>query len=367
MEALIDKVYHSLSSPAAYAGGRRVYEEAHRRDKRITLNDVRRYLQNERIYTMHKAARRKFPRLANRAAGLHTNWQADLAIFDAIADKNDGYKYLLVCIDLFSRKLFVAPTKSKSSSDMIDAFEHIFKQSKGILPNILHTDRGVEFQAKAMREYFYKKDIDKRVVYNPDVHAAVVERANRTIKERLYRYFSEHNTTRWLEAIKRIVAGINASTTRATGQTPDSVTFKNAPKLRKKLYKLERERLENIPDSRRILKIGQIVRVAKKQGKFDKPSSFPNYTDQLFRVKLLSGTKPIVYKLENLRAEELPGTFYREQLVETSHDKTTHRIAEIIKTRIRGGRKQHLVRWVGYDSRFNSYIDDQDILRNTDD
>ena len=70
MEAIIEKVYHSLSSPAAYAGARRVYEEAQCQDKRITLRDVRRYLQNERIYTMHKAARRKFPRLANRAAGL---------------------------------------------------------------------------------------------------------------------------------------------------------------------------------------------------------------------------------------------------------------------------------------------------------
>jgi len=79
-----------------------------------------------------------------------------------------------------------------------------------------------------MKEYFKKKDIDKRVVYSPDVHASMAERANRTIKERLYRYFSEQNTLRWNNVIQKIVSGINASINRTTGVTPNSVTFKNA-------------------------------------------------------------------------------------------------------------------------------------------
>nr|CAD2185965.1 unnamed protein product [Meloidogyne enterolobii] len=228
LDTFLEKIYYSLSSPASYAGINRVYEEARRKYAKIKLKDVYDFLHKQRVYTMHRPLRKKFPRMATRPSGLHTDWQADLAIFDQLAKYNDGYKYLLVCIDVLSRKIFAVPAKSKSSEDMINAFENIFKLTKGILPHKLYTDRGLEFEARRMKEYFKKKDIDKRVVYSPDVHASMAERANRTIKERLYRYFSEQNTLRWNNVIQKIVSGINASINRTTGVTPYSVTFKNA-------------------------------------------------------------------------------------------------------------------------------------------
>nr|CAD2194806.1 unnamed protein product [Meloidogyne enterolobii] len=237
LDTFLEKIYYSLNSPASYAGINRVYIEARRKYPKIKLKDVYDFLHRQRVYTMHRPLRKKFPRTATRPSGLHTDWQADLAIFDQLAKYNDGYKYLLVCIDVLSRKIFAVPAKSKSSEDMIEAFENIFKLSKGILPHKLYTDRGLEFEAKRMKEYFKKKDIDKRVVYSPDVHASMAERANRTIKERLYRYFSEQNTLRWNKVIQKIVSGINASINRTTGVTPNSVTFKNAGELFNRLYK----------------------------------------------------------------------------------------------------------------------------------
>uniref|UniRef100_A0A1I8B912 Chromo domain-containing protein n=1 Tax=Meloidogyne hapla TaxID=6305 RepID=A0A1I8B912_MELHA len=229
------------------------------------------------------------------------------------------------------------PAKSKKSEDMIDAFENIFTLSKGILPHKLYTDRGLEFEAKNMHAYFHSKDIDKRVVYSPDVHASMAERANRTIKERLYR--------------------VN----RVTGLKPNSVTFNNAKQLYDRLYKGPKNEIPQKVSS--ILKTGQTVRITKEKGKFEK-GYLPNYTDELFRIYIVNDSRnPITYKIKDLEGNIIEGVFYREELVPTEED-TTHRIAEILKTRTtRDGIKQHFVRWVGYKDSHNSWIKDSDIVR----
>src|SRR5262249_1861476 len=154
----------NLGSASAYAGLNKVYNEARNLDPKISLDDVKEFLETQETYAIYRPARHKFKRLQTVPAGLHNCWQCDLAIFDTLYKNNDGYKYLLVCIDVLSRKIFVAPTKSKSSKHMIDAFDKIFKKSNNIRPHKLYSDRGLEFQAKPMLKYFQDNDIIKQVV-----------------------------------------------------------------------------------------------------------------------------------------------------------------------------------------------------------
>ncbi|KAL3103983.1 hypothetical protein niasHT_030141 [Heterodera trifolii] len=146
---------------------------------------------------------KRFPRLKTIPSGFHTDWQCDLCIFDQLKKHNDGYKYLLVCIDVLSRMIFSAPAKSKKSEDMIEAFDRVFEKSK-VIPMKIYSDSGLEFQAGKMKKYFEEKLIIKNVMYSPDLHAGVVERANRTIKERLYRYFTKMDTQRAITEAEKI-------------------------------------------------------------------------------------------------------------------------------------------------------------------
>ncbi|KAL3087865.1 hypothetical protein niasHS_009603 [Heterodera schachtii] len=122
---------------------------------------------------------------------------------DSLKQHNDGYRYMLVCIDVLSRLIYVAEAESKKSEHMIEAFEKVFKKA-GVLPNKMYSDSGLEFQAKRMNEYWRSKDIIKHVMYSPHLHAGVVERAN-----------------------------LN----RTTGMRPVDVNFRNATELRNRLYK----------------------------------------------------------------------------------------------------------------------------------
>lgn len=351
---LLEKTYYNLNSPAAYAGILKIYNEAKLLDPTLKLKNLIEKLHEERTYTLFKPIKKKFQRLKTIPSGLNTDWQCDLCIFDSLSEYNDGYKYMLVCIDVLSRKIYVSPAKSKKSEHMIESFEKIFSKSK-VLPHKLYSDSGVEFQAEKMLKYFKDKNIIKNVMFSPDIHAGVVERANRTIKERLYRYFSQKNTQRWIDIIDKIIDAINNSVNRTTGMKPNSITYENSQDLLKRIYK------DGITENKKPkYKIGDIVRISKAKGIFDK-GYYPNFTDELFKILQVNKTTPPSYRIEDLEQNPIEGIFYEQELVKTTID-TTFRIAEIIKSRTHKGVKQHFVRWVGYSEKFNSWINDNDLV-----
>src|SRR6266567_2052005 len=152
----IRRAYFDFKSPAAYSNIKNVHTEAKKENASVKPVDVQKYLQSEPTYTLHKTARHVFKRLKTIPTGLNTDWQCDLADVQQIAYHNKRYRYILVCIDVLSRKIYVAPTKSKTSKDMIPAFDIIFTKA-GLTPSKLYSDSGLEFQARSMLDYFQKR------------------------------------------------------------------------------------------------------------------------------------------------------------------------------------------------------------------
>ena len=119
-----------------------------------------------------------------------THLHTDLGDFQKLAKENDGYRYLLVAVDLLSRRLFTAPVKSKESKDMIDAFKEIFNQMPYLPQEIFsgllffaffslsycNLDRGTEFEAKNVKELFEELGIKKYKANSSKIKAAVAER-----------------------------------------------------------------------------------------------------------------------------------------------------------------------------------------------
>ena len=57
-------------------------------------------------------------------------WECDIIVMEDWSQYNDGYKYMLVVIDVLSRYLMVLPLKRKKSDDIVAAFAAIFNQVK---------------------------------------------------------------------------------------------------------------------------------------------------------------------------------------------------------------------------------------------
>ncbi|KAL3069561.1 hypothetical protein niasHT_031509 [Heterodera trifolii] len=190
--------------------------------------------QRNTTYTLFKPKREKFRRLRTVPTGFMTDVQADLADFQALSRKNSGYLYLLLAVDVLSRRMFGSPVKSKRPADVKRAFEEVFGQMPK-LPETLYTDRGLEFVAKPMKEFFADNGI-KKYETSSKKKAAVAERAIRTLKTRLYKYFSAKNTSAWVDVLPKFLSAINNSVCRATGLRPNEITDANAREVWKRVY-----------------------------------------------------------------------------------------------------------------------------------
>jgi hypothetical protein len=106
---LLSRLYGSVNEPSCFTSLQPLLQAARQHVPDISAGEVQEFLQRHATYTLHRRVVRKFKRLPTLAAGLHTDWQADLCVLMDIKASNDGYAYILVCIDTLSRQLFVAP------------------------------------------------------------------------------------------------------------------------------------------------------------------------------------------------------------------------------------------------------------------
>ena len=75
--------------------------------------------------------------------GIDELWQMDLADMQSMQKFNDEYRYLLVCIDVFSKYAWVVPLKNKTGPSLVEAFKVIL--AYGRKPEKIMTDQGTEF------------------------------------------------------------------------------------------------------------------------------------------------------------------------------------------------------------------------------
>ncbi|GFX77689.1 uncharacterized transposon-derived protein F54H12.3 [Trichonephila clavipes] len=106
---------------------------------KYSKKDVKHWLSQKDAYTLHKPVRHKFQRNRVFVSDIDRQFQADLVDMQSLAEFNKGYKYLLTCIDLFSKFAWAVPLKDKFGKSVKFGLEIIFKERK---PKVLQTDAG---------------------------------------------------------------------------------------------------------------------------------------------------------------------------------------------------------------------------------
>ena len=95
---------------------------------------------------------------------------------------------------------------------------------------LFQTDKGTEFLGKEIQQVLENNSINYRAVRNPDIKADVVKRFNRTLKGRLWRYFTYTNTYRYIDILQKIVDAYNNSWYSGTKMVPAKVNLYNVAK-----------------------------------------------------------------------------------------------------------------------------------------
>ncbi len=246
---------------------------------------------------LHKPIITKFKRRKVYSKDTDHIWSSDL-----IELNNDmGYRYALTVIDLRSRFAWVVPLKNKRGHTLMLAFQQIFNKSKR-KPKKLWTDEGTEFYNKIFMKFLKGEGIKLYSTFN-EGKAVVIERFNRTLKEKLYKKFTQLGSQRWVYFIQDIVDNYNNTVHSSTKLKP-SETF----------TKLEYEKEINLRKPK--YKVGDIVRIYRWKSHFEKGYT-KRWTNELFKIVNVIETVPWTYKLHDLNGEEILGSFYSQELQKT--------------------------------------------------
>lgn len=338
---ILEKIYYNAKNPGSYGGVARLSKASN-----ISPEKTKRWLMTQDTYTLHKPLRFKFRRRKVLAYGIGELMQCDLIDLSRLAKYNDGMKYILTIIDVFTKYAWAHPIKNKSAKSMLEAFKSLFKQTKFVVH--LQSDSGKEFVNKTLSSYFKKNKINHYTSHSEN-KASVVERFNRTLKSKLFRIFTHTNSYRYIDVLKSVLKSYNASVHRTTGYAPIKVTPELEPIIFQKVFGY------NIKSDFKF-KLGDRVRISKSKRIFRR-GYLPNWTDELFIIYKRYPSDPPTYLLENLKGTKVKGRFYEEELqkvLKTSHD--FWRVEKILKSRGEGRKKEYFVKWRGFDKRFNSWI-----------
>ncbi|XP_072764651.1 uncharacterized protein [Anoplolepis gracilipes] len=239
---------------------------------------------------------------------------------------------------------------------VIRAFERIYSRSNGRLPVCLQTDKAKEFIARPVQKFLKEKDIRFRVTRNPDIKAAIVERFNKTLKERMWRYFRHKNTRRYINVLQDIVHAYNHTRHSSIKMQPVVVTRENARIARENITL--RWKNEKCEKQKAKYRVGELVRISRAKVTFEKGYE-AKWSEEIFRIhRVFDWRKPRVYELSDLAGEVIDGIFYEQELalVEKNLQEEEFIVDRVIKSRGRGDNKQLLVSWRGYPSKFDSWI-----------
>ena len=104
MDDYLASMYYDPKCSGGFAGFDRLYKDVEKEGKfNISHMKIKEWLIKQDAYTLHKPTRHHFKRNRVIVCGIDEQWQMDLADMQSMQTFNDGYRYLLVCIDVFSK------------------------------------------------------------------------------------------------------------------------------------------------------------------------------------------------------------------------------------------------------------------------
>ena len=261
---------------------------------------------------LHKPIRKKFKKRRVLVNGI----DKILVDMQAFTKFNRGVKYLLAVIDIFSKYCWLIPLKDKTGKYVASASKTIFEERK---PEKMWVDKGKEFYNNDV------KDLIELYSTENEEKSSVVERWIRTMKEKMWKYFSAKSTNLYIDQLPDLVKQYNNTRHSSIKMTPVKASKKeNELKVWRNLYP---EHLE-IRDINPKFSVGYKVRISKKKKTFEKGYT-TRWSEEIFTIVEVKLTSPLTYKIADLNGEEIQGTFYEPELQETSQE--IFRIEKVIK------------------------------------
>lgn len=346
-----EREYYSPKSLGSFGGIKRLYYAVKKHIPDIKYSEIQNWLNQQNTYTLFKQVNKKFVRLPILVNNRNEQWQIDLMDMSWLSAENDGYRYLFNVIDCFSRFVWVIPIKTKSSETIANEISKLLQTKK--VPEKIQSDQGKEFKNSKFLSIMKKYKINYFTSTDDVIKCAIVERFNRTLRNRIYRFLSHNSTKRYIDVLQDIVQSYNNSFHRTIGMAPSRVNAENSSTVLNNIRKNHpKVRIKHKPFA-----VGDKVHISRAKTTFEKGAT-SNFTEEIFTIfKVKKTQQGYVYRLRDWSGEEITSIFYHNELVHAKEQRL-YKIEKILRSRTNPftKKKEYFVKWRGYPKKFNSWI-----------
>jgi len=280
MSALLNQLYYNPK--IGFESEDKLYHKAHDIDKEITHEDVEDYLKLQEAPQVTKPLNREAEFDTIESPSVRNNYQIDIMYLPS-PSFNNNHKYLLTCIDVYSRYAFVKELTNREGQTVFEAFKEMINENGK--PKNLNLDLGSEFVYRPFVNYCKENDI-KLWYSNPDQanKNSIIERFHRTLRNIILKY-TVVNGRKYINELNNFMYNYNHTFDRDIKQSPIDI------------WKGKDKNEQSYNFVAHVLEVGDQVRHTLEKEIYGKNSSTPTYTRKIFTITKKDGN---AYYLDDL-------------------------------------------------------------------
>lgn len=305
----IGKTYVTPGKSVAFSSPGRVKKYF---GKKYKLTDIKRILSSIEAYSVNKQFKR--PRIRNPYFVFKKREQMQFDLIDVreLVNENNGVKFLLCGIDIFTRVARVVPLNDKSADSVLLAMKRIIEELGK--PEIIGVDRGKEFENVKFLSWAKQNDI---TVYFPSSEhkASFAERFNRTIQDLIYRILTLRGNNKYVDLLPDIQKTYNNRIHRSLHfMTPNQADEDKNQYLVRQVNSMNHDKAIS-KQKRPSLKEGDTVRILRQGDKFRR-GYHESFSRELFKIVEVYDRFPIpMYTVTSIdKGDTIQGRFYENEL-----------------------------------------------------
>ena len=245
------RVYYSTRGYwKGYAAIQKLSKEA-----QVSEKDAKKWLEKQALWQIYLAPPEYIPRPRWTVSKPNQVHQADLLFLPHDVIGNKTYRYALVVIDVASRYKDAEALSTKESSEIAMCFSKIYSRKPRRLswPGVLVVDPGRVFMGSVTKLMEQHRVSIQRSLAGNHRSQAFVERANKTLSERLFSHQyaqemtgggttnrgggSDGRSREWVKRLPQVLKAMNSEPTRLIGKEPSGAIELDKVSVKKVEYK----------------------------------------------------------------------------------------------------------------------------------
>jgi transposase InsO family protein len=269
-----------------YPGQAKLYQLAKKDGVKTTVNEVKQFISKQKVSQVFKPS----PKKRGFIVAFHPKERVQMDLIDMTnySRQNNGYGWILLIVDVFTRFVwaYVMPRKDVASVDATLS-QFITKYH----PDIVMSDNETSFKSKIVQELMKENDVEHTMVDAGDHKAlGVIDRAVKTIKDSIFKYMTDKNKSRYIDQLPRIISAYNDTPNGGILDIApaDAETKENTTALQIENHKKELVNKKN----RTVFHVGDHVRIRNRKATFER--SYDEKYGEQFIIEKIEGTKVVL-------------------------------------------------------------------------